>query len=84
MIKMLEQPTSRNSLLLQLCANLGSCYMTAATDATNLGSCYMIVAMDATNPGSCYMTTATKARQSWKLLQQTPPVLLLYDCCNTC
>jgi hypothetical protein len=33
MIKMLEQPTSRNSLLLQLCTNPGSFYMTSTMDA---------------------------------------------------
>jgi hypothetical protein len=41
---MLEQPTSRNSLLLQLCANPGSCYMTSAMDAHQswklLHNCY--------------------------------------------
>jgi hypothetical protein len=58
--------------------------LAAATDATNPGSYYMTAAMDATNPGSCYTTTAIEARQSWKLLQQMPLVLLLCDCCNTC
>jgi hypothetical protein len=58
---MLEQPTSKNSLLLQLCTNPGSCYMTSATDAHQswklLHNCYdrsllisEAITTDATSP----------------------------------
>jgi hypothetical protein len=60
MIKVLEQPISRTSLLSQLCAIPESCYMTSATDAHQcwklLQNCYdksllisEVVATDATS-----------------------------------
>jgi hypothetical protein len=70
--------------LLQLCANLGSCYSYAPIlEAVTMP---ILLLQLCANPGSCYMTAATGATDSTvtRLLQQMPPILKVVTPTVTC